>query len=117
MRLPPASSNGATNTRASSICAGVGKGGGKRLAALEEETGDAAAAELGERGLDAVGDKDFGARLAQGRGVGFWRDDDEHRRPVEGLEQLGIEREPGLAVEDNANRLPQRSRSGALYVP
>ena len=47
--------------------AGGGEGGGEGAAALEEEAGDAAAAEVGERGGDAVGDEDLGAGVAQRR--------------------------------------------------
>ena len=53
---------------------------------------------------------DLGARVAQSARRRLRRDDHEHRRLVEGAEQLGIERQAGLAVEDDANRLPQPFR-------
>ena len=75
------------------------------MTTLEEETGDAAATELGERRLDAVRGEHLRAHRAQRRCVDFWSDDHEHRRQVEGLEQLGIERQACSAVEDDAKRL------------
>jgi hypothetical protein len=57
-------------------------------AALQEEAGDVTAAKVGKGSLDAVGNQDLGAGIAQRGPVGFGRDHDEHRRLVECLEQL-----------------------------
>jgi len=85
---------------------GIGKSRRKGGTALEEETGDAAAAEVDERGLDVVGDQNLSTGVAQCRGVSFGRDHDEHRRLVESSEQLRIDGQASPAVEDNPNWLP-----------
>jgi hypothetical protein len=41
------------------------EGGGEGRTALEEEACDAAATEVGEGGLNAVGDEDLGASVTQ----------------------------------------------------
>ncbi len=67
------------------------------LAALQEEAGDVAAAQVSEGGFDAVSNKNLSSCLAKNRSVRFGRDHDKHRRLVEGSKQLRIERagEPG----------------------
>ena len=107
--------------RASSMAPAATNAAARVRPPSRNKAGDAAAAELGEGGVDAVGggraggDQDLGARIPQrleaGR-VGVRGDDHEDRGDVEGREELGVEGEAGGGVEDDAERLARASCRG-----
>ena len=101
--------------------AGGGEGGGEGRAALQQEAGEAAAAELGERRVT----RSAGSRrrrrwsrrrrraaLRRGRGSASGRWTTGTGRFVEGRQELGVERQAGVGVEDDADRLARFAEAG-----
>ena len=96
----PPSRTGATKIRASSISSASAKAAARVAPPSRKRLVMLAAAELVEgagRCPPATRISAPASRSASSRGVGLGAGDDEDRRLVEGLEQLGVERQAGLA--------------------